>query len=148
MQLPAERKVRSNSGLYACNIRRWPSLPSSLASLKCWARRTAERLPCQDFGTGFRQHRANISGCVAISPSVCKQAAISEVSFQSLAAKKKRLDNCTAPTRSLPPMWIHESDRYVHRNWNWIAIFSYAASLVVSLAIWTGVFRAVEHLVK
>ncbi|HEY1400187.1 MAG TPA: hypothetical protein VF953_01275 [Terriglobales bacterium] len=45
-------------------------------------------------------------------------------------------------------MWIHESDRYVHRNWNWIAIFSYTASLVVSLAIWTGVFRAVEHLVK
>ncbi len=47
-------------------------------------------------------------------------------------------------------MWIRESDRYVHQNWswNWVAIFSYSTSLAVSLAIWTGVFRAVEHLVK
>jgi hypothetical protein len=43
-------------------------------------------------------------------------------------------------------MWIRESERYVH--WNWIAIFSYGASLALSLAIWRGVFRAVEHLVK
>jgi hypothetical protein len=32
--------------------------------------------------------------------------------------------------------------------WNWIAIISYVGSLAVSLAIWTGLFRAVEHLVK
>jgi hypothetical protein len=43
-------------------------------------------------------------------------------------------------------MWIRESERYVH--WNWIAIFSYSASLVVSLAIWRGLFRAVGYLVK
>jgi hypothetical protein len=43
-------------------------------------------------------------------------------------------------------MWIRESERCVH--WNWIAIFSYTASLAVSLAIWKGLFRAVEHLVK
>ena len=44
-------------------------------------------------------------------------------------------------------MWIPGSEsRYVH--WNWIAIFSYAASLGVSLLIWRGLFRAVEHLVK
>jgi hypothetical protein len=43
-------------------------------------------------------------------------------------------------------MWIRESERCVH--WNWIAIFSYTASLAVSLAIWRGLFRAVEHLVK
>ncbi len=43
-------------------------------------------------------------------------------------------------------MWIRESDRFVH--WNWIAIFSYSASLAVSLAIWRGVFRAVGYLVK
>jgi hypothetical protein len=43
-------------------------------------------------------------------------------------------------------MWIRESERYV--QWNWIAIFSYTASLAVSLAIWTGIFRAVERLVK
>ena len=43
-------------------------------------------------------------------------------------------------------MFIRESDRCIH--WNWIAIFSYSASLVVSLAIWTGLFRAVVHLVK
>jgi len=34
------------------------------------------------------------------------------------------------------------------RNWNWIAIFSYTASLAVSLTIWRGLFRAVEFLVK
>jgi hypothetical protein len=33
-------------------------------------------------------------------------------------------------------------------HWNWIAIFSYAASLAVSVAIWRGVFVAVEHLLK
>jgi hypothetical protein len=41
-------------------------------------------------------------------------------------------------------MWIRESE--VH--WNWIAILSYGASLALSLAIWRGLFRAVEHLVK
>jgi hypothetical protein len=31
---------------------------------------------------------------------------------------------------------------------NWIAILSYSASLVASIAIWTGLFRAVQYLVK
>ncbi len=43
-------------------------------------------------------------------------------------------------------MWIRESDTYVH--WNWTAIFSFTASLAVSLAIWRGLFRAVQLLVK
>ena len=43
-------------------------------------------------------------------------------------------------------MWIRESERCIH--WNWIAIFSYGASLAVSLAIWRSLFLAVEHLVK
>jgi hypothetical protein len=43
-------------------------------------------------------------------------------------------------------MWIRESERSVH--WNWIAIFSYAASLAVSLAIWKGVFLAAGRLLK
>jgi hypothetical protein len=43
-------------------------------------------------------------------------------------------------------MWIRESDGYVHTNW--VAIFSYTASLAVSLAIWRGLFRAVQFLVK
>lgn len=44
-------------------------------------------------------------------------------------------------------MWIPGNEsRYVH--WNWIAIFSYAASLAVSLAIWRGLFRAVQFLAK
>jgi len=43
-------------------------------------------------------------------------------------------------------MWIRESDTSVH--WNWIAILSYSASLVFSLAIWKGVFLAVGRLVK
>jgi hypothetical protein len=43
-------------------------------------------------------------------------------------------------------MWIHESERYGH--WNWIAILSYSASLVVSLAIWKGLFMAVGRLAK
>jgi hypothetical protein len=43
-------------------------------------------------------------------------------------------------------MWIREGERYVHCNW--IAILSYTASLAVSLAIWRGLFRAVQFLVK
>ena len=45
-------------------------------------------------------------------------------------------------------MWIRESEKCIGVHWNWIAIFSYTASLAVSLAIWRGLFRAVEHLVK
>jgi hypothetical protein len=43
-------------------------------------------------------------------------------------------------------MWIRESERFSHLNW--FAIFSYTASLAISLAIWRGVFRAVGYLVK
>ena len=43
-------------------------------------------------------------------------------------------------------MWIRESERCAH--WNWIAIFSYSASLALSLAFWRGLFRAAEHLMK
>jgi len=45
-------------------------------------------------------------------------------------------------------MWIRESDSYAHAHTNWIAIFSYTASLAVSLVIWRGLFRAVQLLVK
>ena len=31
---------------------------------------------------------------------------------------------------------------------NWIAIASYAGSLVLSVAIWAGLFKAVQHLVR
>jgi len=40
----------------------------------------------------------------------------------------------------------HQRERYVH--WNWIAIFSYTASLAVSLAIWRGLFWALEFLLR
>jgi hypothetical protein len=43
-------------------------------------------------------------------------------------------------------MWIRESEQYLHLNW--IAIFSYTASLALSLAIWRGLFVAVERLVR
>ena len=43
-------------------------------------------------------------------------------------------------------MWVREHERYI--CWNWIAIFSHAAAMVVSLAIWREVFRAVQLLVK
>jgi hypothetical protein len=43
-------------------------------------------------------------------------------------------------------MWIRESESSVH--WNWIAIFSYSASLVLGLSIWMGLFRAAELLMK
>jgi hypothetical protein len=41
---------------------------------------------------------------------------------------------------------VRANEKLVH--WNWIAIFSYAGSLFASLAIWTGLFRAVGHLLK
>ena len=69
--------------------------------------------------------------------------------FQSLADSKIWPDDCfrTQWNEEPSPMWIPGNEsRYVH--WNWIAIFSYAASLGASLLIWRGLFRAVEHLVK
>ena len=43
-------------------------------------------------------------------------------------------------------MLVHERERYVQLNW--IAILSYTGSLVVSVAIWVGLFRVVQHFVK
>jgi hypothetical protein len=39
-----------------------------------------------------------------------------------------------------------QNRRQVHTNW--IAVFSYTASVAVSLAIWAGLFHAMRHLVK
>lgn len=43
-------------------------------------------------------------------------------------------------------MLTREGEIPVHTNW--IAVFSYSTSLVLSLAIWGGVFRAVGYFVK
>lgn len=48
-------------------------------------------------------------------------------------------------------MVIRERRRHAHPHdvhTNWVAIFSYSASFALSLAIWGGVVRAVEYLVK
>jgi len=43
-------------------------------------------------------------------------------------------------------MLIRERERVLQLNW--IAILSYTGSVAVSLAIWVGLFRIVEHFVK
>ena len=43
-------------------------------------------------------------------------------------------------------MWTRESEKDVRLNW--IAIFSYCASLAVGVAVWTELFRAVQRLVR
>jgi len=43
-------------------------------------------------------------------------------------------------------MWSNERRRCDQRKW--VVIFSYSVSLAVSVAIWTGVFRAVQYLAK
>lgn len=43
-------------------------------------------------------------------------------------------------------MLIPERERLVQLNW--IAILWYTGSLAVSLAIWAGLFRVVQHFVK
>jgi hypothetical protein len=45
-------------------------------------------------------------------------------------------------------MLTRENEECIRLQWNWVAIVSYAGSLAVSLAIWTGLFRAVGHLFK
>ena len=45
-------------------------------------------------------------------------------------------------------MLTRENENCIPAQWNWVAIISYAGSLAVSLAIWTGLFRAVGHLFK
>jgi hypothetical protein len=44
-------------------------------------------------------------------------------------------------------MWIPEIEE-PSVEWNWIAIFSYAASFALSLAIWGGMYQAVKVLLK
>ena len=42
-------------------------------------------------------------------------------------------------------MWIREFDEDAPLNW--VAILSFAASLLFSITVWIGIIRAVEHLV-
>jgi hypothetical protein len=44
------------------------------------------------------------------------------------------------------PMWRNDTEEITHPNW--IAIFSFAGSAVCSLAIWVGLIRGVQLLVK
>jgi len=125
-----------------------PSLPPSLAVPECWA--AGRRSGCQVkvSAPAFGSYRANSSGSIAVSPTFRKRTAMPKECFQLLAKQSQRAVNCYRIKRSKEPspMRILESERCV--QWNWIAIFSYTASLAVSLAIWTGLFRAVAHLVK
>jgi hypothetical protein len=43
-------------------------------------------------------------------------------------------------------MWRPETEEPMHLNW--VAIFSFTGSVVLSMAIWVGLFRAYEHLVR
>jgi len=43
-------------------------------------------------------------------------------------------------------MWRPETEEPMHLNW--VAIFSFTGSIVVSMAIWVGLFRAYQHLVR
>jgi hypothetical protein len=43
-------------------------------------------------------------------------------------------------------MLVRESDQGFALNW--LAILSYTTSAAVSVAIWTGIFRLVAHLLK
>jgi hypothetical protein len=43
-------------------------------------------------------------------------------------------------------MWHDETEESIHLNWT--AILSLAGSIVGSLAIWIGLFRAVHYFVK
>jgi hypothetical protein len=43
-------------------------------------------------------------------------------------------------------MWVREHETYIH--WNWFAIFSHAAAMLVSLAIWRELIVAVQFLAK
>ena len=44
-------------------------------------------------------------------------------------------------------MWIRGTEQQ-SVEWNWVAIISYAGSLVVSLAMWAGILQAIRHLVR
>jgi hypothetical protein len=44
------------------------------------------------------------------------------------------------------PMWRNDTEEVTQPNW--IAIFSFAGSAVCSLAIWIGLIRGVQLLVK
>ena len=43
-------------------------------------------------------------------------------------------------------MWRPEPEEPMQLNW--VAIFSFTGSVVLSMAIWVGLFRVYEHLVR
>ncbi len=43
-------------------------------------------------------------------------------------------------------MWRPETEEPMHLNW--VAIFSYTGSAAISMALWVGLFRAYQHLVR
>jgi hypothetical protein len=43
-------------------------------------------------------------------------------------------------------VWQDETEEAVHLNW--VPILSFAGSVVCSLAIWVGLYRLVEYVVK
>ena len=48
--------------------------------------------------------------------------------------------------RSLPPMFHDQPPESVQLNWT--AILSFTGSVAVSLAIWVGLFRAIEYFTR
>jgi hypothetical protein len=44
------------------------------------------------------------------------------------------------------PLWVRETEK--RPKVNWVAILSIPASLIYSVAIWTGIIRAVAHLAR
>jgi hypothetical protein len=116
-------------------------------ALRAGPRGTAQ--PCLDFATAFCAGRANFPGAGQFHP-LSGNGSRSPMKF--INHLQKKLNGCIiAPHQRIKepsPMWIRADDRSVQRSWNWFAIFSYTASLALSLAIWRSVFRAVEHLIK
>ncbi len=43
-------------------------------------------------------------------------------------------------------MFFHEEDPVIHSRF--VTVLSYAASLAVGLAFWTGIARGVQHLLR
>jgi len=53
---------------------------------------------------------------------------------------------CSEDHEESPPMLVRESDQGFEVNW--VAILSFTTSAALSVAIWTGIFRLVAHLLK
>lgn len=94
----------------------------------------------------FSLNRQNLSTVPVLRIPISGTHSVLKNVFKHLHFRRIGCRIAPTITTGASPMWRHETAEPV--SLNWIAILSYTGSAAVSLAIWVGLFRVVEHFVK